>query len=98
LIITSDISYLTGSRERNQGFVDGGMFSLSILYALQYNNVSACALNASFNSKDDKKIKNLIGIPDNENLIMFISTGSFLDVSKVPNSARHKVEDLVEYL
>lgn len=79
LVITVNNSYLAGPEERNQGFIDGGMFSMSPIYALTYFGLALCALNAAFTKKSDKLIRNILNISVNENLSMFISVGHYLD-------------------
>src|SRR5690606_8509042 len=45
LLITCDLRCFFTSRERNQCFIDGGMFSMSLIYALHAAGVCSCALN-----------------------------------------------------
>lgn len=88
IVITSDNSYFGNLNERNQNFIDGGIFSMNLLYSLTFNNIAACALNANMNTKNIKKMKNLIGINESEDIIMFVSCGSYPDKIKYPISNR----------
>lgn len=97
IAITSKNSFLATPEERNQGFVDGGMFSMSLLYALQYVGLATCALNADLSKKDDKKIRDELGIPDSENLILFIAVGHYPDKFKVPKSQRDSYKEITKY-
>lgn len=88
LAITSDNNYLSSLHERNQGFIDGGMYSMSLLYALHFSGLAACALNNDFSLDVDKKMRKLLSIPNNQNFIMFIAVGNYTDIYKVPKSFR----------
>lgn len=81
--------------ERNQGYVDGGLFSMSILYALEYQGLAAVPLNACLYSSAQKKIREIVGIADSDVIVMFIAVGQFPERTKVPLSARRVAEDVV---
>lgn len=88
LLVTSDLSNFLRAHERNQCFTDGGLFSMSLLYALEYKGIAACPLSANVSKEKSKKIRNLISLPENENLIMFIACGKMEDKVKIPKSYR----------
>src|SRR5690606_22323819 len=46
LVVTSDISIFVAPQERNQPYVDGGIFSMALLLALEFFSIAACPLNA----------------------------------------------------
>jgi nitroreductase len=48
LLVTVDLRYFSTSSERNQGFVDGGIYLMSLVYALTYHKMATCILNADF--------------------------------------------------
>lgn len=97
LMITSDNQYLGAANERNQGFIDGGMFSMSLIYSLTYVGLASCALNAALTPEDDKAIRDLIKIPEEENIIMFIALGNYPDKFKVPKSHRDNFKEITNY-
>lgn len=97
LLVTSDNSYLAGPEERNQGFVDGGMFSMSLLYALTHVGLATCTLNADFDEKRDTLIRQALEISETENLILFIAVGNYPDKFKVPKSQRDSYKNIVKY-
>lgn len=92
MLVTSDDSSHLGSNERNQGFVDGGLFSMSLLYALEYKKMAACPLNCMFDELREKSMRGLLGIPENEKLVMFISCGYFNGKNNVCKSFRYPVD------
>lgn len=79
--------------ERNEAFVDGGLFSMSVIYGLEHEGLAAVPLNAMMNSRDEKDIRKLIEVDDSEQLILFIAIGDFKEETIVPASDRKSVED-----
>ena len=98
IVVTSDNSYFGNLNERNQNFIDGGIFSMNLLYSLTYKNIAACALNANMNTKNIKKMKDLIGINKSEDIIMFISCGSYPEKIKYPISNRDSSHDIMSII
>lgn len=96
LAITSDMRTFLASTERNQPYIDGGLFSMSLLLALEYYGIAACPLNAMFSKKRDIKAKKACGISKHEALIMFISVGNFKSVSNVPKSFRISLDEVIK--
>lgn len=82
--------------ERNEAFVDGGLFSMSVLYGLEYEGLAAVPLNAMMNSKDEKSVRNLMEVDDSEQIIMFIAIGHFKEESYVPKSDRKHYSTFVK--
>lgn len=79
LLITSDIRAFMNNGERNEPFVDGGLFSMSLLYALEAYGLAACPLNAMFSLSQDRKTRALLHIPNYELPVMYIAVGNFPD-------------------
>lgn len=97
-MITTDTRYFIDVTERNQVYVDGGLFAMSLLYALEYERLAACALNTMFDPKRESATRKLLGINESENMIMYLTVGNFKDNYRVPKSYRLSVEQIVKYL
>ena len=97
LVVTADISYFANDKERNEPFIDGGLFAMTLLYGLHNQGLAACSLNASMSSEDFEEVKRIVDIGGSERLIMFISVGNYTDKIKVPISHRDSLSDFVEY-
>lgn len=95
LLVTSDIRAFMNEAERNEPFTDGGLFSMSLLYALEAYGLAACPLNAMFDLSQEQRTRKLLGIPDNEFLVMYIAVGNFPDSVPVCRSTRKAVADVV---
>ena len=95
LLITSDIRTFMNNDERNEPFVDGGLFSMSLLYALEAYGLAACPLNAMFSLSQDRQTRKLLGIPDYEFPVMYIAAGNFPESVPVCRSTRRSPESIV---
>jgi len=96
LIVTVDMTVLHGLPERNQAFVDGGMFAMSLVYALTHLGLASCCLNWSANLKNDRGLRSLGFIPNNEVVIMFISVGHYPEEFKVAVSPRLDTDSIIK--
>lgn len=96
LAVLTDTRHYVAIAERNQPYIDGGLFGMSLLLALEYEGLAACPLNAMFNRVQDKKMRALLSTKDYENYIMFISVGNFKDMVKVPRSFRYSGKEITQ--
>ncbi|MGD6794159.1 nitroreductase family protein [Metabacillus indicus] len=94
LIVTSDLNAFKGLIERNQSFIDGGMYSMSLLYALHYQGLGACALNWSVGKGKDIKLRKALGIQGSENIMMMIGVGNLPDKLSIPISKRKDINEI----
>lgn len=98
IIITSDLNKFWVLGERNQSFIDGGIFSMSLLNGLHYVGLACCTLNWAVSKDTDKKLKYELDIPDNENIILIIAVGHYpekLTVCKSNRLSAHKVTKII---
>ncbi len=82
--------------ERNQSFVDGGLFAMSVMYGLEHEGLAAVPLNACLYHKAQLAVRELLDIDESESIIMFMAIGDFLDESVVPVSDRKSVESFIK--
>ncbi len=97
LIVTCDMRYFIGSIERNQPWVDGGMFSMSLLLALHSHGLGAVSLNWAVLNSDDKKMRKTANIPDFERIIMLVGCGYPRIPSLTPVSVRDSVDSFINW-
>lgn len=95
IITTADLSSSFGIGERNQGYVDGGMFSMSLVNALHSKGLGTCCLNCSINSKVDKKLRKIAKIPESESIIMMIAVGHLPEKLNVASSVRKNLNKIL---
>jgi nitroreductase len=95
LVLTVDLSYFAGAAERNQGFVDGGMFAMSVVYALHSLGLGTCCLNWCAGSSTDRALRRELGIADCEVVLLMLVVGGLPDEFCVTRSARRDVSEVL---
>jgi len=94
LIIAGSIESFT-DYERNQVYIDSGMFSMSLLLALHSKGIATCCLNTSFDMKSDIRFRSILSINETEVPIMIIALGTFKDKFKVAQSNRKNLNEIL---
>lgn len=95
-LISVDRACFNRPMERNQGFIDGGMFSMSIVTALHASGLASCCLNWSVDWWTDLKFKRAMRVPASELIIMMIAFGYSADRTRVALSPRRQLDDILE--
>jgi len=90
ILVTTDSRYFAKPRERNQPYIDGGMYAMNLLYSLHYYGIATIPLSASLTPTQESNIRKVLDISDAENLILFIGIGNYINSFKVPKSERRK--------
>jgi len=90
--IAVDTRNFNGSGERNQGWIDGGMFAMSFILGLHQQGLGACCLNWSKDNKDSIAMKQFLEISDSEQIIMFVAAGHLKESFNVAESVRKPIE------
>ena len=97
IIVTSDLRYFTGTAERYQGWIDGGMFSMLLLLALHAKGLGAVSLNWSVANERDIALRKAMSLPNYERVIMLIGCGHPVPDGLVPVSSRRLASDVVSW-
>lgn len=92
IVITSSLRMYSKARERNAAYVDGGLYAMSLLYALHYYNIGACIMNNSFDIDVDKKIRRLLEIDESEVFVAMISCGLPPEEFEVAISKKNNID------
>ena len=81
--------------ERNCVYIDGGIFTLNLSYALHYYGIGSCILNWSVTKLRDKKIREILPIRDNEVVIDIIACGNVPESFKLCRSEKKQLESIL---
>jgi len=98
LIIGINLNYFLSVGERNQGWIDGGLFSMSLIYALHSLGLATCCLNWSVDSIVDKKLKKVTGLSKNISVIMLLAVGHLPKKIKVAKSDRKELIEILKII
>lgn len=96
LILTTDRSYFFTVGERNQLYIDGGIFLMNLLYALHFYRIANCPANWGKTVNEDKIVKKYVAIPDSEKIICLIPIGVPTNNFKVCLSQRRSVDEVLK--
>lgn len=96
LILTTDRSYFFSVGERNQLFIDGGIFLMNLLYALHFYRIANCPANWGKTVDEDKIVSKYVAIPESEKIICMIPIGVATDNFKVCLSQRRSIDEVLK--
>lgn len=83
---------------QNAGYLDAGIYTLSILNALHYYKLCACTLNAHFEVKNIDKIQHILKLSPLEVPTVFIAIGKPLKTIMIAKSERIGIEHVLSFI
>lgn len=87
-IVTSELGVFNRAGERNQGYVDGGIFAMSFALGMHALGYGTCFLNWSKTAREDRMLRRELKIPKSEIIITLLVGGCLLDEFAVAASPR----------
>lgn len=98
LVVTARQAAFHTVGERYQGWIDGGLFAMTLVYALHAQGLGTCCLNWSVEPEVDRAFKRDAGIPGDDLVIMLVAVGHLPERFPVACSARRPLEDVLKHL
>lgn len=95
LIVTADLTVFDGVIERYQYWIDGGMFSMTLLLSLHHAGLGTVPLNWSALPSTDRGLRKDIDFPESESVIMMIGVGHPVGECLVPISSRRGLDEVL---
>jgi nitroreductase len=95
LIVTSDLRLFVDPIERYQAWIDGGMFSMSLLLALHAGGIGTVPLNWAVLNQRDEALRQVADIPAWERVIMMIGCGVPCHDATATRSTRRAVAEIL---
>lgn len=96
LVLVSDRNYFYTVGERNQLYIDGGIFLMNLLYALHYYKIAACPAHWGLTQNDDIKTNQLLNMLDSEKVICLVAIGIPQDEFKTTLSLRRSKDEILK--
>lgn len=97
LLVAGDLRVFFGATERNQVYLDAGIFCMSLLYGLHYQGVGACPLHWCVTPKQDRLMRKVVKIPAGETVTTLIAVGNLPEQYKVAHSQRRNSKDVLSW-
>lgn len=95
LVISSELANFQGAGERNQCWVDGGLFAMSLMWGLHSLGLVSCALNWSKEPAVDRELKSRFDIPASESIIFLLAVGRPPEEFTVARSPRKPLNEVL---
>jgi len=94
-VVTWDIRAFETALERNQGWIDGGLFSMTLLLALHGLGLGAVPLNWSRLNAATDELRERAALPEHENVVMLIAAGHPAEGYRVARSTRRPLSQIL---
>lgn len=98
LVVTADVRNMVSGGERNQAWIDGGMFAMSLALAFHALEMGACCLNWSVTKRIDLAMRRHAEIPDHEYVIMMMAVGHLPEKFSFAKSDRIPINQVLMYV
>jgi len=95
LLLTSDMN-CWNFQFRTSAFLDGGIFTQNLLYALHYYKIAACTMNAELSPNAIETLRSIVGFKKTEIPIDFIAIGIPPEQFKYAGSQRVNTNNIFE--
>lgn len=95
LIVASDRSCFASIGERNQPWIEVGLFAMSLIYALHAQGLGTCCLNWSVEPEKDMALKKALNLPESYAIGMMIAVGALPEQIIAAESRRVSLEHIV---
>lgn len=90
-VITSDLRHWEHTGERYQAWIDGGLFAMTLAYALHAEGLGTCMLNWSVTRDVDRGLRSKIGLGDEHLVVVLMGFGHLPDSLSVCKSQRQSI-------
>lgn len=98
IILTAELGGFHSLRERNDVYVNGGIFAMNLLYALHHQKIGACVLNWCVAPTQDLALRDICKIVLSETVIVLIACGGVPDKFMLANSPRTEINKIIKII
>lgn len=98
IVLTAELGAYLGINERNDVYVNGGIYAMNLLYALHYYQIGACPLNWCATPEQDLKLREICNIKESETVILIIACGGIPSNFKLVASHRDDYKNIINII
>ncbi len=95
MVVTTNQKRFVGAGERNQQWVDGGIFLMSLTMALHAMGLGACCLNWCGGRHADRALQRELKLPAHQSIIAAIAIGHLPEKLEVAKASKLRAEDII---
>lgn len=93
-VVTYDTNSLFSAGERNQGYFNAGLFTMSLVNAMHSKGIGSCILQWGNRFCEEKQSKDKLNIPENERIAAIVAAGYYPDSAVIPVSKRKETYEI----
>lgn len=90
IAVCSNLCVYNGEKERNQVYIDGGLYAMTLTFAMHSKGIATCLMNWSVTKERDKQLKEMLNLESHIKVIVFIAYGNYTEDFNVTKSYRFK--------
>ncbi|MCL2536232.1 MAG: nitroreductase family protein [Nocardiaceae bacterium] len=94
-VVTTNLRSYWDDTQRNQAWVDGGLFAMSFIFGLHAQGIGSVSLNWSKSPATDQRMRAAAGIPEDEAIIMLVGFGKLRSEYRVACSPRVPLDEVL---
>lgn len=99
LAVTGNLRLYQNEYERNTVFVDGGIFLMNLLYALDYYSLAACPIIWGAEPDGDEFLYKLLEIPEHHEIVSLVMVGNLPEGTvQIPCSTKRNTESILHWV
>jgi hypothetical protein len=95
IVLTAELACYLSLSERNDVYVNGGIYAMNLLYALHYYRIGACTLNWCSVPDQDLELRRICSIKPSETVILIIACGGVPDKFRLTVSHRNNYKNIL---
>lgn len=88
-ILSCDLRIFIDNTERNQGWIDGGLFAMTLVLAAHARGLGTCFLNWCRSPAQDRSLREILSIPSHEHVLTLLGIG-FPHPQATPTESRRR--------
>jgi len=96
-VVTARRGMFVGPDERNQRWVDGGLFAMTLVWAFHAVGLATCMLNWALPGVSSAKLRAIADIPEGEDIVVLIAIGHANEGARTARSEKREVDDLARF-
>lgn len=95
LLVVSDLSDIRWHEERNDVYLNAGLYLMNLIYALHYSRIASCVLNWSVSPSIDRMVHKHLSIPGNLRITAVLACGIPPQEFDVADSPRRPLSEVL---